>query len=295
MYYLGCPMWANARWQGSLYQQGSSDRYLAQYCRFFNSVEGNTTFYADPTAETVLRWANQINQAVASSATQSFCFNAKVPKRISHLGEGTTALRTWLELLAPLQPHIGFIHLQLPASFKPSQLPTLAPLLEMIRQQYACAVEIRHPAFFDKAQQEQALHQLLREYQAERLCLDSRALFSVSPTTTELIDAQQKKPRLPVHVKALTQKPTFRFIGLDDMAANRHFYQPWLHKMQEWLAEGYQPTAFFHTPDNRLAPQLARQFALDLLALGGPAHQVLQPWPAQPEAEAESQLSLFGG
>lgn len=295
MYFLGCPMWANARWQGSLYQPGSSARYLAQYCRFFNAVEGNTTFYADPSAETITRWADQISETMAERHAQRFCFNAKVPKRISHQGEGPQVLAQWLQILAPLKQHIGFIHLQLPASLSPQQLPSLSAFIEEIRPHYPCAVEIRHPAFFDKAEQEQALHQFLRHYQCERLCLDSRALFSVVADTPELKDAQQKKPRLPVHVKALTSQPVFRFIGLDDLAANRHFYQPWLHKMLQWLAEGYQPTAFFHTPDNRLAPLLAHQFAADLYALGGPSHPVLQPWPEWPRPSTEQQLPLFGG
>lgn len=294
MYFLGCPMWANDRWQGSLYQHGShSATFLAQYCRFFNAVEGNTTFYADPTPQTIARWAEQSAASLTEHPASRFCFDFKVPKKISHQGAGIEALASWLELLHPLQQQIGFIHLQLPASFSPAQLASLAPLLELIRQQYRCAVEIRHPAFFDKAAAEQALHQLLRQYQCERISLDSRALFSVAADSPALQDAQRKKPRLPVHVKALTQQPVFRFIGLDDLAANRQFYQPWLQKMLQWLALDYQPTAFFHTPDNRLAPQLARQFASDLLAIGGPSHQVLQPWPERIAVEAANQLPLF--
>ena len=54
MYYLGCPMWANERWKGNLFpNQSRSADFLAHYSRYFNSVEGNTTFYADPTPATV--------------------------------------------------------------------------------------------------------------------------------------------------------------------------------------------------------------------------------------------------
>ena len=49
MLYLGCPLWANPHWRGSLYPQGtSSSDFLAHYAAVFNSVEGNTSFYADP-------------------------------------------------------------------------------------------------------------------------------------------------------------------------------------------------------------------------------------------------------
>lgn len=307
MYFLGCPMWANQSWQGSLYHanktnsvvpvKNTANTFLSQYSSYFNTVEGNTTFYADPTPETVARWLAQVSHQQSDAATAPlhaypFQFAFKVPQRISHQGAGIQALADWLTLIAPLQHHIGYIHFQLSAQFTPAQLTTIAPLLQMIRAKFACAVEIRHPAFFDKAQHEQALHQLLRGEGCERVCFDSRALFSVPATTASLQDAQRKKPRLPVHAVALTTKPMFRFIGLDCLASNRHFYQPWLTKMLAWCQQGATPYAFFHTPDNRLAPLLAKQFATDLHALGGPWHPILQDWPTT-ESHSNPQFSLF--
>lgn len=286
MYYLGCPAWAHAPWQGSLYAKNSrSADFLAQYCRFFNAVEGNTTFYANPALDTITRWLEQ--------STSDFRFNLKVPKAISHQQGGLQLLTQWLALISPLRARIGFVHLQLPQRFGPQQLLELSPLLELIRAQHACAVEIRHPAFFDKAEHEQALHQMLRFHQCERLSFDSRSLFAVPATTSALVDAQRKKPRLPVHAVALTTAPVFRFIGTDELEHNRPFYQPWLKKMLQWLAEGKTPYAFFHTPDNTLAPQLARQFAADLVQLGGPSHPILSPWPGELQQAAETQLTLF--
>ncbi len=286
MYYLGCPMWANPRWRGRLFIDDSLPAsFLSQYGRFFNAVEGNTTFYGTPSPTMIARWDEQ--------TCQQFRFNFKVPKSISHQLASAEQLANWLALIRPLQKKIGFIHLQLPASFGPSQLPHLAWLLAQIRAEHACALEVRHPAFFDKAQHQQALHQLLRATHTERLCLDSRALFSVAADTPALIDAQQKKPRLPVHAVAITNQPVFRFIGLDDLAANRPFYQPWLLKMQVWCAQGLTPYAFFHTPDNALAPLLARQFATDFAQISGESHPVLAPWPERPTPQARPQLNLF--
>lgn len=279
-------MWANQRWRGSIFSSDSQPAtFLSQYGRFFNAVEGNTTFYAAPSADMIARWDEQ--------SPESFRFNFKVPKSISHQIAPIADLNNWLTLLRPLTAKIGFIHLQLPAVAGPEQLPYLSLLLETIRAEHQCALEVRHPVFFDKAQQQQALHQLLRATHTERLCLDSRALFSVPADTAALIDAQQKKPRLPVHVVALTHQPVFRFIGLDDVAANRPFYQPWLQKMQQWCHQGFTPYAFFHTPDNAQAPLLARQFAADFLQLSGISHPVLAPWPESPIAPPKPQLQLF--
>ena len=182
-----------------------------------------------------------------------FRFTFKIPKQLSHQihPEPIAALRQWLDLLKPLQTRIGFIHLQLSEFNRLADPEQFFEFLQEIRKFSACCVEVRHPHFFDKAQHEQTLHQLLRTAQCERMVFDSRALFSQPATTEALVDAQAKKPKLPVHVVALTSQPAFRFIGVDDMAVNRQFYQPWLLKMQQWLQEGKTPYAFFHTPDNQ--------------------------------------------
>ncbi len=278
-------MWANERWKGSLFPKNSrSSDYLAHYSQYFNAVEGNTTFYADPTPATIERWANVVHP--------DFRFSLKVPKRLSHQAhpEPITELRQWLNLLKPLQKQIGFIHLQFAESNQLLDSQQTTHFIQEINNFAACCVEVRHPSFFDKATREQYLHQILRACQVERMCFDSRALFSVTADTPELIDAQAKKPKLPVHAVALTNHPAFRFIGVNDMAINRQFYQPWLGKMQQWLSEGKTPYAFFHTPDNQLAPELARLFAEDLLAITGESHQVLQPWP---ETLSPVQQGLF--
>ncbi len=267
-------MWANERWKGSLFPENCrSSEYLAHYSRYFNAVEGNTTFYADPSPATIERWA--------ASVPADFRFSLKIPKRLSHQvhPEPIAELRQWLERLKPLQKQVGFIHLQLAESNRLPEPEKLLEFINEINQFAACCVEVRHLNFFDKAQHEQLLHQILRSTNAERMCFDSRALFSVTANTAELVDAQAKKPRLPVHAVALTDNPAFRFIGVDDLAINRQFYQPWLGKMQQWLLEGKTPYAFFHTPDNKFAPELARQFAQDLFALTGENHPVLAPWP----------------
>ncbi|MBU1311961.1 MAG: DUF72 domain-containing protein [Gammaproteobacteria bacterium] len=278
MLYLGCPLWANASWKQSVFTaQCAAADFLPQYSRVFNSVEGNTTFYADPSADTLQRWYND--------TAADFRFILKVPQRISHQfnSDGLTQLQQWLSSLAPLAQKLALVHLQLSARTGPEQLPQLGQLVELISQHYRCAVEVRHPAFFDKAQNEIQLHKMLQQFNAERVVIDSRALFAVTATTDALREAQSKKPRVPVHAISFSQTPVLRFIGTDDMQQNRLFYQPWLKKVQQWLDQGKSPFCFFHTPDNQLAPQLCRQFASDL----NYSHPCLAPWPC------EQQFSLL--
>ncbi|MDX5406501.1 MAG: DUF72 domain-containing protein [Chromatiaceae bacterium] len=271
MLYLGCPVWANPAWKHSLYAQDQpAAQYLAQYARFFNSAEGNTSFYADPSTETLTRWQQD--------TPEDYRFVLKVPQRLSHQKHADLSqLNAWLASLSPLTPKLALVHLQLPAHFGPDTFNQLESMVQQIRQHYRCAVEVRHPAYFDKGQHEVVLHRMLQRYGAERVVIDSRALFAVAPTTPALMDAQAKKPRVAVHAISLTDTPMLRFIGSDDMTLNRQFYQPWLGKITQWLGMGKTPFCFFHTPDNTLAPQLCRQFAADL----GYPHPCLAPWPGE--------------
>ncbi len=88
--------------------------------------------------------------------------------------------------------------------------------------------------------------------------MDSRPVFSAPPTTEAVIDAHQKKPRVPVHAIAITaNNPMVRFIGHPDQEPNLAFFKPWFAKLPTWLNEGKQPYLMIHTPDNNHAPELA--------------------------------------
>ncbi|QBL08817.1 DUF72 domain-containing protein [Rheinheimera sp. D18] len=278
MLYLGCPVWANPKWKSTIFTaDAKANDFLPQYANIFNTAEGNTTFYADPSDETLQRWQQD--------TPPHYRFVLKVPQRISHADntDNTNQLSAWLGRMALLGEKLAIVHLQLPAQLGPAQLTRILSLVEQISQTQRCALEVRHPAFFDKDQHETLLHKQLQRLGAERVVFDSRALFSVVANTAALLDAQAKKPRLPVHAISFSTTPMLRFIGSDDMAVNRQFYQPWLKKVQQWLDEGKSPFCFFHTPDNTLAPELCRQFAKDLHY----QHSCLTPWPS------EQQFSLL--
>lgn len=253
-YYLGCPSWSDAAWRGRLYPQSApTGDYLGLYAQVFNAVEGNTTFYAQPSPDTVQRWAQRM--------PADFRFCAKLPRDISHsadLRQQLTASESFLALLAPLGKRVAPLWLQLPASFGPVRLGELAWFIGQLPR--PLAVEVRHPAFFQRGEAERELNRLLRDAGVERLCLDSRALFSCPADTPAVRHAQAKKPRLPPRPAAFTDFPQVRFIGHPELAANDPFMAPWLDKVAAWIEEGRRPYVFLHTPDNVLAPDLARRF-----------------------------------
>ncbi|TBU80818.1 hypothetical protein DNK06_10020 [Pseudomonas daroniae] len=254
-YFLGCPSWSETAWRGSFYP---ADLNLADslehYSRVFSAVEGNTTFYARPSQDTVARWAQRM--------PAHFRFCAKVPRDISHEGDLRDQLdntQAFLDLLAPLGERVAPLWLQLPAMFGPSRLSELAVWLdEFVHRRLA--VEVRHPAFFDKGDEERALNRLLHERGVERICLDSRALFSCRSSDPAVLHAQSKKPRLPIRPAAFSDSPQVRFIGGPDLDANQPFLEPWLDKVAAWIEQGLTAYVFLHTPDNHLAAAQALRF-----------------------------------
>jgi uncharacterized protein YecE (DUF72 family) len=283
-YYLGCPSWNEPAWRGYLYpDSGPSADYLGHYAQVFNAVEGNTTFYAQPSAETVARWVERMPLHLR------FC--AKLPREISHGGDlrdQLAATETFRSSLAPLGERVAPFWLQLSASFSPQRLPELAGFLEAW-QGGELAVEVRHPAFFAKGEEERRLNRMLHERGVERICLDSRALFSCVSSDPAVLHAQSKKPRLPLRPTAFSQSPQVRFIGHPDVAENDPFIAPWLAKVAAWIEEGRTPYVFLHTSDNRRAPELAARFHRQLMRhLPG-----LADLPALPGESASEQLDLL--
>lgn len=282
-YFLGCPSWNDAAWRGSLYAPGSPPAdFLAQYCALFNAVEGNTTLYAWPSAEKIERWA--------ALMPAGFRFCAKLPREISqaaNLHDALDALAAFRALLAPLGERVAPFWLQLPASFGPQRLGELAAVIDSLQR--PLAIEVRHPEFFARGEAERALNRLLRDRGVERICLDTRALFSCRSADPAVLLAQRKKPRLPLRPTAFSQSPQIRFVGHPQLEHNDAFMAPWLDKVAAWIGEGRTPYVFLHTPDNRLAPQLALRFHAQLAERlpGLPALEL----PALADA---AQLSLLG-
>ncbi|MCX9150891.1 DUF72 domain-containing protein [Pseudomonas asgharzadehiana] len=253
-YYLGCPSWSENAWREYLYPSDAhSSDYLALYSQVFNAVEGNTTFYARPSAATVQRWADIM--------PADFRFTAKFPGDISHGGdlrEQLPAAQSFVGLMSPLGERVSPLWLQLSASFSPQRLAELAGFIEGLER--PMAVEVRHPAFFAKGDAERMLNRLLRDRGVERICLDPRALFSCTSTSAAVLHAQSKKPKVPPRPAALTLFPQVRFIGHPELEANDPFLVPWVEKIAGWIEEGRTPYVFLHTSDNRLAAQLALRF-----------------------------------
>lgn len=281
-YYIGCPSWSENAWRQSLYPEDArSSEFLHLYAQVFNAVEGNTTFYARPAPATVERWVQ--------AQPEHFRFTAKFPREISHGGdlrEHLGAAEDFLQLLAPMGPRVQPLWLQLPATFTPDRLGELAAFIDAF-QGRPLAVEVRHMAFFNKGEEERLLNRLLLDAGVERICLDSRPLFSCISSDPAVLLAQSKKPKVPARPAALTLFPQVRFIGHPQLEANDGFVRQWALKVAGWIEEGRTPYVFLHTPDNVRAPELARRFHQQLTTL-------LPGLPALPELDRGPEVEQLG-
>ncbi|KAA9001673.1 DUF72 domain-containing protein [Affinibrenneria salicis] len=267
MLYVGLPQWQHAAW----HRLGLRD--LGDYARYFNCVEGNTTFYALPSPELVLRWRDMTHDDFR------FCF--KFPSAISHqaaLRHCDRELQQFFRCLAPLSARIGQIWLQLPAAFGPAQLNDLWRFTDALPQAFSYGVEVRHARFFAKGDDERALNQGLHQRGINRVILDSRPVHHALPDSPAMREAQRKKPRLPVHAVLTANQPLIRFIGNENLHDNLRWFQPWRAKLTRWLAGS--PFLFIHTPDIGDAPQLA-QALWPLLTESDPSMPDAPDWPQQ--------------
>ncbi|MEM9563489.1 MAG: DUF72 domain-containing protein [Actinomycetota bacterium] len=260
---IGCAMWALRDWVGRYFPPDTPPgRELRAYGTWCTAAEGNTTFYGLPEPATVERWAED--------APRDFRFLFKLPRTVTHdrrLRSADAEVSAFLDRLSPLGRRAAPHSIQLPASFGPDDLPVLDRFLAGLSGEYDWAVEVRHPDFADGGQTERRLNDLLAQRGVDRIIIDTRAVFAGPRKTPAEQEAHERKPRLPVRPVAIGRHPVVRFIGQTAAEANPGWWSKWVPKVAQWLDEGRRPLVFVHTPDNLVAPELARRFHGEVAAL----------------------------
>ncbi|STL71913.1 conserved protein, UPF0759 family [Escherichia coli] len=94
--------------------------------------------------------------------------------------------------MSPLAPRIGQYWLQLPATFGPRELPALWNFLDSLPGEFNYGVEVRHPQFFAKGEEEQTLNRGLHQRGVNRVILDS-ARFMQHVHTVKLFATLNEK------------------------------------------------------------------------------------------------------
>jgi uncharacterized protein YecE (DUF72 family) len=276
--FVGCAQWTHKSWQGRLVAHPlPPHERLRAYAGWCNAVEGNTTFYGIPARDTVATWAKQTDP--------TFRFVVKLPRTVTHdrcLVDVAPDMRAFLHAIEPLGPRAHAVWIQLPASFGPADLPTLARFMRRLPADHRYAVEVRHPAFFTEPDATARLEEVLAPSSAEWVPFDTEVLFAEPPTTDMEREAWTRKPRVPRRSVALTDRPIVRYLGRDDSERTAEGWQFWADTVAAWLREGRSPTVFIHTPDNVDAPVLARRFHTDVRTRVPDLEPLPEPEPVEP-------------
>ncbi|HEX5060068.1 MAG TPA: DUF72 domain-containing protein [Kofleriaceae bacterium] len=279
-YYLGCPGWGMKSWIGRLFPAGTKQAdFLARYAEVFNTVEGNTTFYALPSADSVARWNEQ------TPLHFRFCF--KFPRTITHdklLVECAAEVAEFLERVAPLEHKLGTLMLQLPPRFGPGELGRLATFLDALPASFRYAIELRHDLFFAGGVEEDDVVALLRERAIDLVMMDARGLHSGKSLAQA--DVRARKPNLPVIMRTTGTRPIVRCVPHESFDEGRRFVEPWAPQVAKWIADSKEPYFFMHAPDDTFAPENAYAFHAMLRAHADVGE--LPPWPGEPR-----QLDMF--
>lgn len=281
-------MWSLPEWSGRFLLADGIDT-LTAYATWCNAVEGNTTFYAVPSATTVAAWSEQ--------APPDFRFCFKLPRTITHdrrLRQIGGELEEFLSAMEPLADRCGPVLIQLPPTFGPEDLSVLTDFIGSVpRLDWTWAVEVRHHAFFPGGRLERPLNDALADHQINRVLLDSRPLFSGPSQTPAEIDAFARKPRVPVRPVVTATEPVVRLIGRTDPEATRAGWRQWVPKVAEWLTAGLRPYVFVHTPDNIDSLWLNRAFHAEVAAQLGSSGADVSLDPLPEPLEPDRQLDLF--
>ena len=293
-FFLGSAVWAHQGWVGNFFPKGTKQAdYLREYARRLTTVEGNTTFYATPSRETVLHWVEE--------TPDYFRFCLKLPRSVSHAGQLmphlSEALR-FAELMGNLGTRLGPMFLQLPPRYSPKLTYDLQKFLEAWPREVQLAVEVRHLDWYQEPHYE-SLNTLLHAHAVGRVIIDTRPIRTLSGAhidrgtmQVQVEAAQERKPDVPVLPVRTAPFAFVRYIGHPDVEANAPLLDEWAEQMAAWLKEGAKIYAFCHAPDQTYAPPICRGL-YDRIAARVPLDPL--PWDeADRETPAKyTQATLF--
>jgi uncharacterized protein YecE (DUF72 family) len=148
---------------GVFYPQGLiQGKYLEYYCRFFNSVELNVSFYRLPSEKAFKGWYKR--------TPKNFLFAVKGSRFITHikrLKDCKDSIRIFFKNVSNLKEKLACILWQLPPGLKKDnkRLEDFLKILKKIKIKVRHSFEFRHQSWFDKE-----TYNLLKDYQIS-LCI----------------------------------------------------------------------------------------------------------------------------
>ena len=260
-FHIGSAVWAYQGWVGNFFPKGTKNAdFLREYAKRLTAVEGNTTFYATPSLETLYRWA--------ADTPSNFRFCPKLPRSVSHAGLLVPHLneaQRFIDLMRNLGTRLGPLFLQLPPRYSPKLINDLQKFLTAWPRDLRLAVEVRHLDWFSELHHA-ALNVLLRGHDAARVLIDTRPIRDLPDAQIQdgqvqvlMEQAQERKPDVPLLPERTASFAFVRYIGHPQVDSNAALLDEWADRLAGWLTEGAEVFAFCHCPDDTQSPLICRE------------------------------------
>jgi len=146
-YFIGCSGWFYWHWRGLFYPaQSLPKEWFKEYCKKFNTVEINSSFYHFPTEKTVKGWLRKI--------PKNFIYTVKVNKAITHIKKFKNTkklVKNFYSVMKPLKEIncLGCILFQLPPSLHYNE-KKLDEILKQLNPEFKNVIEFRHASWWNK-------------------------------------------------------------------------------------------------------------------------------------------------
>lgn len=143
-FYTGCSGFYYKEWKNIFYPAGLPAKdWFKYYCKHYNTIEINSTFYRIPSPASLERWYQD--------SPEDFLFSIKAPRTITHLKRfdvNRGEIDAFYHLIAEgLQQKLGNILFQMPPSF--SYTPEgLLLICEQLDNRFHNVVEFRHASWW---------------------------------------------------------------------------------------------------------------------------------------------------
>lgn len=151
-WHIGCSGFHYKHWKGSFYPEDlAQSKWFEYYCRFFNTLELNVTFYRFPKVSFLQNWERK--------SPPDFHFAVKAPRFITHYKQfsGTVDMLSdfYYIIQEGLKDKLGCVLFQLPPRFSYSQ-ERLDKIIDSLDSSFLNVVEFRHSSWW----RQEAIQQL---------------------------------------------------------------------------------------------------------------------------------------
>ncbi len=143
---IGCSGFYYKEWKEIFYPNGLAQKdWFKYYCRHFNTIEINSTFYKMPTQKSFEKWYTE--------SPEDFLFTIKAPRLITHykqLKDCEILLSDfYTAVLNGLKNKLACVLFQFPPKFDFTE-ERLSALLALLNQRLVNVVEFRHSSWWNE-------------------------------------------------------------------------------------------------------------------------------------------------